>query len=412
MKKNFLFSALLIGALVSCKKKDLNAEPPIDPVVKLEYSKLSVEEHKKTLEENGVNFLAKINTLPNERFIGALTRLAELELEIVSNSVVGKQIISTGFAAKSNNIDRIFSALTSTNTGVKSGALNEFYGIYTYDRKLNKWTKTASGDKLEINYPASESATTNNAVLTATYTASKVTASLDGTTYELPAAVNATLTVDGKEELKLTSAYEFNADGTPLKTNVNLALGSFTFKIEISNDLKALNSAFTISKGAETLFSLNATGNGNTNFNLIKDAERFEDVLKNANTSMLIMNIQIAGQIDVKAIADATKANQNLPEKERSKKDAEAYNSNATLLALYKTENAVIARSEFFSVEDSYTYTYYDDVKDKEVEVTEFYYSMEPRLVFKDGSKLSMKEFTGSGFKKLISDFEAYTNRF
>lgn len=127
---------------------------------------------------------------------------------------------------------------------------------------------------------------------------------------------------------------------------------------------------------------------------------------------MQIMNIQIAGQIDVKAIADATKANQNLPEKERSKKDAEAYNSNATLLALYKTENAVIARSEFFSVEDSYTYTYYDDVKDKEVEVTEFYYSMEPRLVFKDGSKLSMKEFTGSGFKKLINDFEAYTNRF
>jgi hypothetical protein len=400
MKKNILFSALLLGALVSCKKKDLNSEPPVLPPVKLEYSKLSIEKHKEALEDNGINFLAKINTLPNEKFIAALTRLAELDLEIISNSVVGRQIISTSFAAKNNNVDRVFSALTSANTGVKSGALNEFYGIYTFDSKLNKWTKTASSDKFEINYPASAASTENNAVLTATYTASKVTASVDGTTYELPAAVNATLKVDGKEELKLASTYEFNTDGTPLKTNINLALGSFTFKIDISNDLKVLNSSLSISKGTETLFSLNVTGNGNTNFNVIKDAERFEEVLKNANTSMQIMNIQIAGQIDIKAIADADKANENLPEKEKYKKKAEAYNSNAAVLAFYKKENAIIAKAELVSVEDSYTYSYYDPNKGQEVTETNFYYSTEPRLVFQDGSKLSMKEFTMSVFKK------------
>lgn len=412
MKKNILFSALLLGALVSCKKKDLNSEPPVLPPVKLEYSKLSIEKHKEALEDNGINFLAKINTLPNEKFIAALTRLAELDLEIISNSVVGRQIISTSFAAKNNNVDRIFSALTSANTGVKSGALNEFYGIYTFDSKSNKWTKTASSDKFEINYPATASATENNAVLTATYTASKVTASVDGTTYELPAAVNATLKVDGKEELKLASTYEFNTDGTPLKTNINLALGSFAFKIDISNDLKVLNSSLSISKGTETLFSLHVTGNGNTNFNVIKDAERFEEVLKNANTAMQIMNIQIAGQIDIKAIADANKANENLPEKEQYKKKAEAYNNNAAVLAFYKKENAIIAKTELVSVEDSYTYSYYDPEKGKEVTETHFYYSTEPRLVFQDGSKLSMKEFTKSGFKKLIADFEAYANRF
>lgn len=412
MKKNILFSALLLGALVSCKKKDLNSEPPVLPPVKLEYSKLSIEKHKEALVDNGVNFLAKINTLPNEKFIAALTRLAELDLEIVSNSVVGRQIISTSFAAKNNNVDRVFSALTSANTGVKSGALNEFYGIYTFDSKLNKWTKTASSHKFEINYPATASATENNAVLTATYTASKVTASVDGTSYELPAAVNATLKVDGKEELKLTSTYEFNTDGTPLKTNINLALGSFSFKIDISNDLKVLNSNLSISKGTETLFSLHVTGNGNTNFNVIKDAERFEEVLKNVNTTMQIMNIQIAGQIDIKAIADAEKANANLPEKEKYKKKAEAYNNNANVLALYKKENAIIAKSELVSVEDSYTYSYYDHEKGKEVTETNFYYSTEPRLVFQDGSKLSLKEFAQSGFKKLITDFEDYANRF
>jgi len=412
MKKNILFSALLLGALVSCKKKDLNSEPPILPPVKLEYSKLSVEEHKTALEENGIKFIAKINTLPNEKFIGALTRLAELDLEILSNSVVGRQLISTGFAAKNNNADRIFATLTSANTGVKSGALNEFYGIYTFDSKLNKWTKTASSTKLEINYPATASATENNAVLTATYTASKVTASIDGTTYELPASVNADLKVDGKEELKLTSNYEFNTDGTPLKTNINLALGSFGFKIDISNDLKVLNSTFSISKGAETLFALQLTGNGNTNFNVIKDEERFEDVLKTANTSMRIMNIQIAGQVDIKAIADANKANQNLPEKERYEKKAQAYNNNANILAFYKAENAIIAKSELVAIEDSYTFTYYDYEKQKEVTVTNFYYSTEPRLVFKDGSKLSMKEFVKTDFTKLITEFEDYTNRF
>lgn len=412
MKKNILFSALLIGALLSCKKKDLNTDPPVEPPFKLEYSKLTIVQHKEALVDNGINFLAKINTLPNEKFIAALTRLAELDLEIISNSVVGRQIISTSFAAKNNNVDAIFSALTSANTGVKSGALNEFYGIYTFDSKLNKWTKTASSDKFEIHYPATVAATENNAVITATYTASKVTASVDGTNYELPASVNATLKVDGKDELKLTSTYEFNTDGTPLKTNINLALGSFAFKIDISNDLKVLNSTLSISKGTETLFSLNAIGNGNTNFNVIKDAEKFEDVLKNANTSMQIMNIKIAGQIDIKAIADATEATKNLPKKERYSKKAEIYNSNANILAFYKAENAIIAKSELVSVEDSYTYTYYDYEKQKEVTVTNFYYSTEPRLVFKDGSKLSMKEFAKSGFKKLINDFEDYTNRF
>lgn len=412
MKKNILFSALLLGALVSCKKKDLNSEPPVLPPVKLEYSKLSVEKHKEALVENGINFIAKINTLPNEKFIGALTRLAELDLEILSNTVVGRQLISTGFAAKSKNVNGIFSALTSANTGVKSGALNEFYGIYTFDSKLNKWTKTASSDKFEIRYPATTTATENNAVITATYTASKATASLEGTTYELPATVNATLQVDGKDELKLTSTYEFNADGTPLKTNVNLALGSFTLKIDVNNDLKVLKSGVSISKGAETLFSLNATGNGNTNFNLIKDAERFADVLKDANTSMQIMNIQVAGQIDIKSIDDATKANQNLPEKERYKKDAEAYTAKSNILAFYKAENAIIAKAEFVSVEDSYSYTYYDYEKKENVTVTQYYYNMEPRLVFADGSKYSMEAFKEKGFAKLVTEFEAYAKRF
>lgn len=412
MKKNILFSALLLGALVSCKKKDLNSEPPVLPPVKLEYSKLSVEEHKTALEKNGINFLAKINTLPNEKFIGALTRLAELDLEIISNTVLGRQLISTGFAAKSKNVNGIFSALTSANTGVKSGALNEFYGIYTFDSKLNKWTKTASSDKFEIRYPATASATENNAVITATYTASKVTASVDGTTYELPAAVNATLKVDGKEELKLTSAYEFNANGTPLKTNVNLALGSFTLKIDVGNDLKVLKSSLSISKEAETLFSLNVTGNGNTNFNVIKDAERFADVLKDANTSMQIMNIQLAGQINIKAIDDATKANENLPEKERTEKDAEAYTANSNILAFYKTENAIIAKLEFVSFADSYSYSYYDYDKKEVVTVTQHYYDMQPRLVFNDKSKLSLDQFTSSSFSKLAKEFEDYAKRF
>lgn len=412
MKKNILFSALLLGALVSCKKKDLNPEPPVLPPVKLEYSKLSVEEHKKTLEDNGINFLAKINTLPNEKFIGALTRLAELDLEIISNTVVGRQIISTGFAAKSKNVNGIFSALTSANTGVKSGALNEFYGIYTFDSKLNKWTKTASSDKFEIRYPATASATENNAVITATYTASKVTASVDGKTYELPASVNATLKVGDKDELKLTSTYEFSTDGTPLKTNINLVLGSFAFKIDINNDLKVLKSSLSISKEAETLFSLNVTGNGNTNFNVIKDAERFADVLKDANTSMQIMNIQLAGQINIKAIDDATKANENLPEKERTEKDAEAYTANSNILAFYKTENAIIAKLEFVSFADSYSYSYYDYDKKEVVTVTQHYYDMQPRLVFNDKSKLSLDQFTSSSFSKLAKEFEDYAKRF
>ncbi|SHG01344.1 hypothetical protein [Pedobacter caeni] len=412
MKKNILFSALLLGALVSCKKKDFLEKPPIDPTVKLEYSKLSVEEHKKTLETSGVNFLGKINTLPNEKFIAVISRLAELDLELLSNSVVGKQLLSSSLAAKGKNVDAIFSAVTSTNTGVKSGSLNEFYGIYTWDPKTSQFTKTASKDKLEISYPATEASKTNNAILTASYTASKATATVDGTAYELPATVKATLTVDQKKELELNSQYEFNADGTPLKSNIELTLGSFALNVKLSNDLKAINSTVAFLKGTETLFAIVASGNGNGNLNAIKEATRFDEVLQNANAGIRIMNLQLAGQIDVKAISAATKAAEKLPEAEKSKKKAEAYANNTILMAFYTTDNTIIAKSDFVSVEDTYSYWGWDPITNKSVEKKVTYYEVEPRLVFQDGSKLSLKAFFKVGFSKLIGDFEAYANRF
>ncbi len=411
MKNRILFSALLLAALTSCKKNNSKEDDSKDPF-KLEYSNLPVEQHKNTLETNGVDFIKKINTLPDEDFIPAIEHLAELDLELLSNNVVGKQIIASTLSAKKQNISALFNAVAEVNPTPNGRSLKEYYGIYTWDSSQNDWVKTASDSKLEINYPATSVSKTNNATLTVTYTASSVKAELNGERFELPASANASLKVAGKELLKLVSAYEYKADGTPTKSDVTVAMGSFTFKTDVTNDLSTVIANVSMTKGTEVLFSVNVSGKGNGNYTDIVDSDNIEEIIKNANTTFEIMDIKIVGEIDVNAMALAEKSTLNLPEKESTEAMAAAFNKHSKLVAIYKSENAIVAKAEYASVENKYSYEIYNPNTGKTETVTSSNWIVEPRLVFKDGSKVSLETYFNSGFSKLIDDVEDYINRF
>ncbi|HEX8378137.1 MAG TPA: hypothetical protein VF602_09975 [Pedobacter sp.] len=403
MKKILFFALVAAIAFTSCKKKS-NDETETDPF-KLQYSNLSTEQHKQKIEASGVEFVQKISSLPDEKFIDVLDFLQTLNPSVAGPSF--SSVLAVNQAAKNKSLKGLFQATTSVEDN--TAKLSELYGVYTWNASTETWDESVSTSKLEFKFPSSPEKTTNDATLTMTYTKSNVVVESedDGESVELPASVSSTLRVGSKDEMKLISSYEYKTDGTPTKVDINFMLGSFSLITKVSNDVTNLTSEFSILKGTEVLLSLKTSANGNLAVDNAKDAEEFDAVVKNANATFEIMNIKLAGQVDVKAIRDAEKAASTLPEAERNKKGETAWNTHSKLVAINKTDNTVIAKVQYKSISDEYCYYSYNNAQ-----VCETDYYLDPQLVFKDGSPMSIDEFFEGSFGSLIDDLDEFSADF
>ncbi len=403
MKTKLLLAAIAFSLVFSECKKSNNDKPASEDPFKLGYSNLTVEQHKKDLESSGMDFMNKVNTLPNEKFIKVMKHLNQLELELESKST--SSLMGIAESASNKNIAKILEAATNNDTQ----KLSDNYGIYTYNSNTEEWKKTPSSNKLEINFPALENGTVNNAKITMSYVMSNITTTIDDEKLELPKSSSAALVVDGVEEMKITSAHEYKADGTPTKTDINLKMGSFTMAFNLVNSTEVLTNSFSLSKGTETLFSFNSTAIGTLNVGTADGTQDAADVVKNANANFEIMNIKFAGIFDIKGFSDEQKGYENLEsEQERNQKEVEGLNKFSQFVAINKTTNSIIAKTEFVTVSDEYCYT--DWYTNQQICNTS--YDWEPRLVFKDGSKLSFEAFKENGFAKLIKEIEDYGDKF
>ncbi|WP_097133341.1 hypothetical protein [Pedobacter xixiisoli] len=412
MKKTNLIVAVMLAAFAftSCKKDETETD---ETSTELTFANLSVEENKKALEQNGIEFVNHINSLPDEKFISALESFAK-----ISDRATGeipfeiKELGIIGDAAKAKNLVKIFDASTSLNSSINK--LGDYYGTYTWNASNDSWTKVSSNSKLEIKFP-SVGSSTNNVTFTASYVASGKTATIDGETFELPSSATASLVVDGKEELKLTSTYQYLSDGSPSLVDLKLVFGSFSLTTNVTSDSKKGTYTFSLNKGNVILLEAAGGGNGNANISKIENAEDVDDLLENANSIVSLMNIQFVGNVDVKSIATELDKANGLSDKAYSQKEAELYNKYAEAYAIYKKEKTLIAKIAYESVEESYSYqTYYDDngqYLQIPRTITYYYYNLEPKLVFKDGSKISFESFTDTGFSQIIDKLESLADR-
>jgi len=405
MKKRLLILTASAVILTSSCKKEIEEEKPVDPV-KLEYSNLSVEDHKKTLEKNGTDFITSINTLPDEKFISVLKYFFQLDGDVPTYTLPFSSLFSVYGSAQTGNLYGIFNAVITPNTK----NLSEYYATYTWDFTQKKWAKTASSNKLEIRFPSNKDSKTNNAVLSFTYTPSNITSTIEGQKYNLPSNTTVSLTVDNKEEVKFISDYAYKSDGNPTKVDIKLAMGSFNLNVGVSSDVKNVTSSVTLTKGNTSLLSLKTEGNGNADVNSIINATKVDGILDKANATFEIMNIKLVGVVDSKSITTEQAAIFNLTGEAKNIKNVDILNKYTSIYAAYKNENAIIAKVAFAPITDTYTYSYWDGTKI--VNYSYSRYTNEPRLVFKDGSKLSLEVFTDTGFSKLITELENYGKRF
>ena len=399
MKKLLLLTLSCVIALSSCKRKP--AEDPLDGLFKLEYTTQTVEQQKQTVEKEGLDFIKKLNTLPDEKFIKAISYLVDLNPDV--NSGPFSSILNVGSSAQRKDVKGIFVASTT----VSKDKLSDSYGIYTWNFVTKDWDESPSTSKLEIRYPSSATQKTNNTIFTFSYVVSPIKTSEGG---ELPSSISSILTIDGKEELKLSSTYTYKSNGTPTAGDVNLLMGAFTFKANASNDGTDLTSQFSLLKGTELLIGLTTGVNGNTNFDAVSDGK---DIVNNANATFEVMNIKLVGQVDVKSLQTANEAIGDMPDSLRIKKEAEAWGKYSRFVAINtinKTDNVIMARAEFVPKSDDYCSSTWNGTAF--VEKCEKEYILEPRLIFKDNSKVSFDSFINDGFSQLRDELETFGERF
>ncbi|WP_127128516.1 hypothetical protein [Pseudoflavitalea rhizosphaerae] len=347
MKKTTALLLIAAPLVFSACKKSKDSDTSI---YELPYNTEDVTANKAFMETEGRDFVQKIDDLSSNPAIEALENFNMLEapeVDITVNAVkklgAGPQIIAAVNSALS-------SITTNSVTEKKSYQLSKAFGIYKYNQISKEWDLTASNDKIEFHFPATQNGNTNNTVLTITYKKSGKSHVINSThydyvynpgtgnydpvevnteeTYELPSELLAKMTINSSEVMNLSSIYTYQDDNLPKMVTVNLSLGSYAAKLEVNSDSKVAGTKFSFSKGAETLVALEANSNfSSLSYDNLVNSEDDEalDLFVSANTTFALGNVTMGGQIDYKTIHNELKT---IRDKEPAYPDWDTYFGN------------------------------------------------------------------------------------
>lgn len=404
--KKILFISIIsaVVCLSSCKKSSNDEEKPDNPF-NLEYSNLTTEQHKKALEQAGVDFVKEFNSLPDEKSIDVLSYFSGLGLSFNEEVASVSNVLAISSHASKKNVAGVLAAINDDDVS----KLSEFYGIYTWNASKDEWDESSSSDKLEFRFPSEEGKSSNNATLTISYIKDKIY-TIDGESVELPKSSVAVLKVDNVEELKFISTHEYKADGTPTKADISLTIGAFVFTSNTSNSGNNVSSGFALKKGTKQLLAANVSGESTVTVTNLNNEDDVENLLNNANAEFAVMNYKFIGQANMKEIIKEVN-NISYDDSEAGKKEAAVWNKHALFAAVNTTDNTLVAKIEFEGTDDEDCYDY----PNGNGGVSTYCYnysSVEPLLVFKDGSKQSIENFVDNGFSKVIEELENLIEEF
>jgi hypothetical protein len=331
MKKTTVLLLIAAPIVFGACKKSKDSEPENPPIYELPYNTEGVTANKAFMETEGRDFVKKIDDLSSNPAIEALENFNMLEAPEVDITVNAIKKIGAG----TQEIAAINSALSTITTSVtekKSYKLSKAFGIYKFNQITKEWDLTASNDKIEFHFPATQNGNTNNAILTITYKNSGKSYVFNSTnydyvynsqtqrweaieinieeTYELPSEIMAKMTINSSEVMNLSSNYSYHEDKLPQLIDVNLSLGSYAAKLETKNDNKLASIKFSFAKGAETLMNLESNSNFNSlSYDKLVNSEDDEalDLFVSANTTFALGNVTMGGQLDYETMHNELK---------------------------------------------------------------------------------------------------------
>lgn len=411
MKKKFLF--VLFGATIlltmnACKSDELDLDK------ELKFSKLSVEEQKVSIEQNGLDFVTAMEGMQDTKAMTTVMNMLEMtDGEIYSAPL---QKLATDIKNARKN------AMSNFDKQMRVSYIDsEVWGEYSYNfiTEEMEQVKTLT-NKLILNFPATANATTNTAKITVTYEDSSVKipdtedTDLDGEYF--PSKITFVMTVDGAETMSASFSGKYYSDGSPQEVTQSLKMDTYEWTAEIKNDKKTVSESYEFKNGKTILLKSSAEVKGTLTESALTDAVNNytpEDVVSEFAVFFQVMDVAVkGGTTDLKSMVKEGNAldSDKLTEKEYLQKSADILNKYMVCTAYFVDANRKFADVEMYVSED--TYQGYDYSTYPYVWKTMTDYELSPRFILSDGSKVAADEYVLDGFDKIINKMEDLENDF
>jgi len=439
----FLFAGLFLLGCKKDKDSDGLSKVDIDKISKLPYSDLSPDEQKQKLEKESLAFLELCNAAQSSPAVEAFQNLNSL-LDV------------TGVDFFESTSEKSAIKVKSVKAAIE---YSEFYAVFTWNVSKRDWDMTPSTTELKFVFPAKKGSTNNNAALSIKAASSNVL--VDELIY-MPKSVTCTLTVSNKEEAKIEFSADYkNNNPLPVKTEFKLSTGdgyTYWWKIEKGNESQlAMKMSFKNQIMFEVLFksgikldeifdlALNDQLDNQYNLldkangyirlmddltmvykvDLAKFAPKSEEIEADYEKKMAQLHPEWADYNNWNTVKQAWDKNENRYktwgqyEKERSDKNAKAFNDYVEV-ALFSTKDKFkIADMIQYSKIDSEYWDYYkwdatakmwslSNVDTKKFDV----YDNVPFLKFGDKTEVSASVYFSEGFDKLEKKLEELLKTF
>jgi hypothetical protein len=418
MKKNGLF--VLFGATILLTMNACKSELDLDK--ELKFSKLSVEEQKASIEQNGLDFVTAMEGMQDTKAMTTVMNMLEMSGGEVFGAPMQKLTSDIKNARKSafSNFDKQMRV-----SYVKSE--DEVWGEYKYNFTTDEIELVKSlTNKLIVSFPASETAKNNkknNAVVTVTYEESTVAIpnAEDMDLEEVgidkyPSKITFSMTVDGAEVMSADFSGKYYSDGSPQEVKQSLTMETFEWTAEVKNDKKTASESYEFKNGKTTLLKSSAEVKGTlTEAELQKASENGtpEDAISEFAIYFQVMDVAVKGGTkDFKGFMTEGKAldYDKLTDKQYAEKTVEIINKYMVCNAYFVDANRKFADVEFYVNE--YQYQDYDYSTYPYVLKTFTDYEIAPRFILSDGSKVAVEDYVMDGFDKFINKIEDMQNDF
>ncbi len=384
-----------IAVLIALTFSSCNKSSNLDLDKTLKFSTLTVEQQKQTIEQNGVDFLNKMEGLQDTKAVAALN-------EFSSNSGSSMQLAAPLKALNANLKKGNAKLLDNFNTEMIKvvSSSTDIWGVYTWNSSTQQFDFVASSDKTaKFLFPATSTATTNNGELKIVWVDSKVVAPDTDPVQYLPSSVTVTLKVDGN--VAMTAEYEgsYKTDGTPTKIKQTLEIEKYNWSAEFTNDEKDASAKYYFKYDSDVLVGIELAAAGSLTADEIQASAGPQDIINSAIVYVRIMNIAtIGGFKDFQGFANEMNAINVSDEKSFVDAEVVAMNKYFKCYGYFVDKKQKFADVEFYTSEYQ-EWDYYSQAYNT-------YYQMQPRFVLNDGSKQDIEEYFNTGFEDLIAKLQ------
>jgi hypothetical protein len=425
-KRLFLGMLCLAVILTACKKSKDETPDPFNE----QYNGATIEQNKATLEDNGIHFVDQIDQIKDVQAIPVIIQFVNISGNAsFTDNLVAKRALAPmeGFTSvkEYQGLKKLLKSIQSDGPANLAEGWDSIVGRYTYDTLTKDFVKSALSNEIIIEFPGLESDKTNTAAITInnfTYITlvDPVINIDDGTPTEFPTSIHVGLSYSGKVISTWDYLGTYQTDGMPLTYSSTLIVDDFSFNTSLThNPSSDASITYTFKHADQILLQTHAEGHGDwTSENIDANTQTnydtsyvwqynsytqsweqqmyveeysslyFENVVKNANAYIQIMNIKVAGQVDFNQLLPALRTiddSDSLTDHQYAVQEAAALNLYAKLVVVTLDKDGKIATAE--------AYAFLDDYDDWRVGI---------RFVFQDGSKIDAETYFSEGFDSLI----------